>query len=340
MTYIQIAEVPVPQSTPFRISLSQQYGGHHSGEWVNYFPQSWIPYIQLCRLSPPVALLLIYLPHLFGVLHGASTHGDTTGGNSVGDVIRISCLLFGGSFFCNNASHAWNDLVDASIDTRVARTLTRPIPRGSITPIAAFVFTVTQALCAATFLAFLPSETSFIIIPNILTTTYYPYAKRHIDFPQLILGFCLSWGVIVGSSAIGDTQSWEDPSTLCLLTALIFWVMIFDTIYAHQDLIDDIKLGVKSTAVVLRGHVKPFLWLLLICMSASFLTSGYLKQAGLLYHIFSVGGTTLPVGMMLLKVKLHDPANCWIWFSRGFLTTAISVGLGLLTEFQFTSCIS
>lgn len=96
-----------------QFSLSQQYGGIHAGGWVNLLPTSWIPYIQLCRLSPPAGLSLIYFPPFFGVLHSASVHGYPAE-----EVLRACLVLLTASFFGNNAAHAWNDLVDAPIDAK------------------------------------------------------------------------------------------------------------------------------------------------------------------------------------------------------------------------------
>ncbi|KAH8166630.1 hypothetical protein CIB48_g1611 [Xylaria polymorpha] len=254
-------------------ALSQQYGGIHARGWVDRLPASWIPYVQLSRLSPPAALLLIYFPHLFGVIHATSVYG-----RPLDHVAYVSLILLAGSFFCNNASHAWNDLVDASIDTLVSRTKTRPIPRGSITRRAAFLFTVSQALGAAACLFPLSRDTAVIAIPNIVATTYYPYAKRHTHLPQVVLGFCLSWGCFVGSSALGVDTPWKDPALLCLFVASISWVVIFDTIYAHQDINDDLRHGVKSMAVLLQGRAKPLLLSLCLFMSLALMSSGYLAK--------------------------------------------------------------
>ncbi|KAF2972881.1 hypothetical protein GQX73_g790 [Xylaria multiplex] len=308
-------------------TLSQQYGGIHARGWVDRLPASWVPYIQLSRLSPPAALLLIYFPHLFGVAHAASVYR-----RPLRQVAYVSLVLLGGSFFCNNASHAWNDLVDASIDRLVSRTKTRPIPRGAITRRAAFLFTITQALGAAAFLLFLPKDTAIATVPNIVATTYYPYAKRHTHLPQIVLGFCLSWGILVGSSALGVDAPWRDPAILYLFVASLSWVVIFDTIYAHQDVDDDRRHGVKSMAVLLQGRAKPLLLSLCLCMSLSLLLSGYLAHMGILYFVITVGVSTWSVVTMVVKVDLKDPVSCWLWFSQGFLLAGFAIVSGLLLE--------
>ncbi|RYP60257.1 hypothetical protein DL769_008191 [Monosporascus sp. CRB-8-3] len=317
----------VAEAAP-NVALSQQYGGIHSGGWVDMLPKSWIPYIQLSRLSPPVGFFLIYLPHLFGVIHAASIRRTP-----LGEVLHVSAVLFGGSFFCNNGSHAWNDLVDSPIDAKIGRTKTRPIPRGDISRMAAFVFACTQALFAAPFLLLLPYDAALAAIPTIVGTLYYPFAKRHTHLPQVVLGFCLTWGIMVGSSSMGTEKPWTDTSTVCLLVASIFWVILFDTIYAHQDLAGDLKVGVKSLAVLLNGNARPFLWTLVSGMGALLYLSGVHGGMGFPYYLITVGGCISSVGTMVALVNLEDPQSCWQWFSNGFWFTGASIVTGLLANY-------
>ncbi|KAM3515948.1 hypothetical protein MY11210_000488 [Beauveria gryllotalpidicola] len=308
--------------------LAQQYGGHHAGGWVNALPASWIPYVQLSRLSPPAGFILIFLPHLFGVVHAASVRQSP-----VQDVLRVSGMLLVGSFFCSNGSHAWNDLVDAPIDAKVERTKTRPIPRGAISSRAALVFACTQAVLAAACLLPLPYDTAVATIPTILGTLYYPYAKRHMPMPQLVLGFCMTWGIMIGSSATGMDRPWVDKSTIYLVVASTLWVVLFDTIYAHQDLADDIRVGVKSLAVFVQGYARLFLWLLTVSMSTLLYYSGVHGGMGAAYNVITVAGCSLSVGTMVAMVDLKDPASCWKWFANGFWFTGLSIVGGLLANY-------
>ncbi|KAI0508721.1 UbiA prenyltransferase family-domain-containing protein [Xylaria bambusicola] len=291
---------PVPQEKEnTRNAFARQYGGIHSGTWVDLFPSSCIPYIQLSRLSPPVAFFLIYLPHLFGVAHAAKVHNTP-----IEEVIRTSVILLGGSFFCNNASHAWNDLIDASIDKVIPRTQNRPIPRGAISPRAALVFTGFQVLGAVSFLLVLPASAVKASIPTILITTYYPFAKRHTHLAQF-----------------------------CLFLAAVVWVVIFDTVYAHQDLPADLEVGVKSMAVLIKGRAKLVLWLFWACLGGFLGCSGYFGGMGLRYYAISMGGCIALSGIVILRVDLEDPRSCWKWFSSGFWLTGTSIAAGMLAEY-------
>ncbi|KAH7627199.1 hypothetical protein B0T09DRAFT_368376 [Sordaria sp. MPI-SDFR-AT-0083] len=146
---------------------------------------------------------------------------------------------------------------------------------------------------------------------TIIGTTYYPYDKRHTHFAQFVLGLCLEWGIMVGSAGMGVPAPWRDPSTASLVAASVVWVVIFDTIYAHQDLADDLRVGCQE-----HGHA--------VC--------GYWGGMGAPYYAITVGGCVVSVGSMIALVDLTDPASCWTWFSWGFWPTGAAIAAGLLVE--------
>lgn len=329
-------------ATKIQGKLASQYGGNSRIGWVSYLPASWVPYIQLARLSPPAGLFLVYFPHLFGVLHGAiicqASFNRTT--NAV-------IVTFAGSFFVSNAIHIWNDLVDAPLDAMVQRTRFRPIPRGAVSPRAALYFTASQAIGSLVLLAFIGSREGNIkalmyALPSVLAWTYYPWAKRHTNYSQVVLGFCLAWGIVMGSLAEGvDTfafgpssgpQPAIDYSATCLFFASILWTVIYDTIYAHQDLKDDLKAGIKSLAVLYQDRTKPLLWCLLSIMASLLVVCGMLRGMGVAYYTLTVGGSSMALGLMILKVELRSSESCWWWFRNGFWFAGGAIVVGLLAE--------
>ena len=323
-------------------SLAHQYGGNSKSGWLSRLPDSWLPYVQLARLRPPAGLFLIFFPHLFGTLH-ASILQQT----ELSVLLQKSALMLGGSFFVSNAIHIWNDLIDAPLDALVERTRHRPIPRGAVSPFAATVFTATQAIGAALFLPYLSSrtlESALYAMPSIIAWTYYPWAKRHTNVPQLVLGFCLAWGIVMGSLAIGlqpfsvgvmgsNSRPRVEASTLCLFLANIIWAMIYDTVYAHQDLKDDLKAGIKSLAVLYRDRTKVLLWQLLVSMIILLLMCGWLSRTGVIYYVVAVGGTMTSLGLMIGRVDLNSSNSCWWWFGNGFWFTGGFISGGLLLEY-------
>ncbi|KAL9096979.1 MAG: hypothetical protein Q9165_000943 [Trypethelium subeluteriae] len=325
-------------STP---TIVQHYGGNSKDGWLAYLPDSWLPYVQLARLSPPAGLFLTYFSHVFGVLHAAITLRAEPSA-----VAKGAGIIFGGSFFVSNALHIWNDLIDAPLDALVERTRHRPIPRGAISRSAAMVFTATQALGAAVFLFYLPVEPldAFLYsIPGIIAWAYYPFAKRHTNAPQVVVGVSLAWGVVMGSVGLGGrpfniglldgSKPYVDLSALCLFLAVVAWSVIFDTIYAYQDVEDDIKAGIKSLAVLFRDQPKLLLWPLFTLMAALLVECGRLGNMGTAYYGVAVGGSMLSLGLMVALVDLTDAVSCWWWFGNGFWYAGGFIIGGLLLEY-------
>ncbi|KAL8746680.1 MAG: hypothetical protein Q9190_001334 [Brigantiaea leucoxantha] len=324
--------------------LAYQYSGNGQIGWTTLLPESWLPYVQLARLNPPAGLCLIYFPHIFGMLHAAILRQV-----SPLELFHTSIMMLGGSFFLSNAIHIWNDLIDAPLDALVERTRYRPIPRQAVSKNAALSFTISQAVAAALFLPLLPSgflQSLLYALPAILGWTYYPWAKKHTNNPQMVLGLCLAWGVIMGSLAVGvepfEIGMWGarsmprvEYSTLCLFLANVLWTILYDTVYAHQDLEDDIKVGIKSLAVLYRDHTKSLLWQLLILMSGLLITYGKLAEMDILYYIVAAGGSSLSLGLMISMVDLKSSESCWWWFSNGFWLTGGSITGGLLLGYIY-----
>jgi 4-hydroxybenzoate polyprenyltransferase len=324
-------------------SLAHQYGGNSKSGWVGRLPSSWLPYVQLARLSPPAGLFLIYFPHLFGILHAAILQRA-----EFSKVVRSALLLLFGSFFVSNAIHIWNDLIDAPLDAKVERTRNRPIPRKAISPTAAFIFTATQAVGAALFLPLMTGnllQNTLYALPSIIGWTYYPWAKKHTNAPQLVLGLCLAWGIPMGSLALGresltlgrrGSRLPVEPATLCLIIANTLWTMIYDTIYAHQDLKDDLKAGIKSLAVLYRDRTKTLLWQLLVLMAGFLVAAGWLSGTSMLFHVIAVGGSLASLGVMIQRVELERTESCWWWFGNGFWYAGGAMAAGLAAEYVVT----
>ncbi|KUL91123.1 hypothetical protein ZTR_00997 [Talaromyces verruculosus] len=337
-------------------SRVDQYGGNYNPTALSDLPDSWIPYIQLARLFPPAGLFLIYFPHAFGILHAAIRTGAPSA-----TLLYTSTIMFAGSFFFSNAAHTWNDLIDAKLDAKVERTSKRPIPRGAISQRAAFLFTVTQAMGAAWFLSYLPGgfQQAFLYaLPNVLATIYYPWAKRHTHFPQLVLGLCLAWGTIMGELMLGVrafsisvppgfwSLDWAqekfsfplfyitlEPSVMALFLAGVVWTVIYDTIYAHQDLQADLRVGIKSLAVLLQTRTKFVLWPLLALMTSLLVNCGQRSHFGAVFYLVGVGGAIGTLGTMIALVDLRDSQSCWWWFSKAFWLAGGAIYAGLLGEY-------
>ncbi|ATY65941.1 4-hydroxybenzoate polyprenyltransferase [Cordyceps militaris] len=309
--------------------LAQKFGGHYASDWMSQLPSSWTPYIQLARLHRPHGLIVVSLSHLFGVLLAAARQHA-----SPADTARVGGIVLLGALFCNSGAHAWNDLVDAPIDAQVERTRTRPIPRGAVTPAAALLFAASQAVLAAgCLLLLLPAGARAPAVPTVAAILYYPFAKRQMFAPQLVLGACMGLAVLVGAAAMGMREAWMDPAARCLAAATALWAVLFDTIYAHMDLKDDVKLGVNSLAVFVQGYARPVLALLGVGVSTLLYRAGVHAGMGAAYYGISVAACSVCIAGIVGLLDLEDRASCGKFCIFGFRFTGVAIVGGLLVTY-------
>ncbi len=203
------------------------------------------PYFQLMRLHQPVGISLLLWPCYFSL---ALNSQDLP-----------SPLLLGlfavGAVVMRGAGCIINDICDREFDKQVERTKNRPLASGALT--------VRQALCLLAFLTLLAFMIALSLGLSVIIwsaaalplVTLYPLMKRITWWPQLFLGITFNWGVLVASVAV--TGSVSSP-TFLLYIGCMFWTLGYDTIYAHQDKTDDMRIGVKSTALRLGKYSKIF----------------------------------------------------------------------------------
>ena len=300
--------------------------------WVSYLPSAFVPYIQLARLTSPAPIFLVYLPHLYGTLHAASLLSSEPT-----RVLNVNITLFLGSIFYSNAAHIWNDIIDAPLDRLVTRTAHRPIPRGAVTRLAATIFGLVQSFAAAALLLRLPPACALFVIPAVIGAAIYPFAKRFSSYPQILLGLTLAWGIIVGEVAMGldPFESMRITASIgCLFLANTMWTIIYDVIYAHQDIDDDIKAGIGSMAVLYQRSAKTLLWIILAALSCLLIVGGVLSGMGPVYFVVSVLGTVITLGLMIQKVELRQPESCMWWFANSFWSTGGAMAVGLVGQYM------
>ncbi len=173
----------------------------------------------------------------------------------------VSFSLFGlGAITMRGAGCTYNDIVDVDIDMKVTRTVYRPISSGRVKKSQAKYFLLLQAIIGALILLALcclgrrfNSFAMCLGIISLVIIALYPFAKRVTYWPQLILGLAFSWGGLMGWAVLYSSLS---TSAYFLYIGSIFWVIGYDTIYAHQDKEDDILVGVKSTALLFKKKQK------------------------------------------------------------------------------------
>jgi len=218
-----------------------------AGSWLlRLAPQSAKPFLQLARLDRPVGWQLLVLPCWQSSLLAAAAYGLPP------DIKQLALFLLG-AVTMRGAGSTYNDIVDREIDARVERTRNRPLASGRVSLPAAKLFFLAQCLVGLYVLVSFNLPTIGLALLSPLIVLLYPFAKRFTSWPQAILGAAFAYGALLGWTAL--LGSLGLPAVL-LYVGSIFWTIGYDTIYALQDVEDDIEAGVRSTARLFGAHVR------------------------------------------------------------------------------------
>ena len=226
------------------------------------FPEKINNYLELIRLNKPIGFMLLLWPCWFSLAYiNLPQH----------TLINYYLLFLFGAVIMRSAGCIINDLVDQNIDSKIERTALRPIAAKKISNLHAIIFLIILLTIGLLILLQFKFET---ILAGLVCTpliVMYPFMKRITFWPQLFLGIVFNWGIIICSVEFFGTITKE---FFIFYLACIFWTIGYDTIYAFQDLKDDIKNKIKSTAVLFRDKGK---YLVLTSYTLMFLLIGYLS---------------------------------------------------------------
>ncbi|RDL39056.1 putative para-hydroxybenzoate-polyprenyltransferase, mitochondrial [Venustampulla echinocandica] len=305
---------------------------------LSKLPSSWVPYAELTRLDKPTGIYYLYFPCLFSTLLAAPLAVPIASPLSV---VGTSLLFFSGALLLRSAGCAINDLWDRNLDPHVARTRLRPIARRAITPFNAVAFTGAQLLVGLGILLQFPYQCLFYGIASLPLVVMYPLAKRVTYYPQFVLGLTFSWGAIMGFPALGVDLLHNNAAltaAACLYTSNIAWTVLYDMIYAHMDIKDDAKAGIKSIALRHDAQTKQILSGLAVTQVGLLAAAGAAVGASPVFFIGSCGGAAVTLSIMIKKVNLKSVKDCWWWFVNGCLLTGgvISTGLGAEYVVQYS----
>lgn len=300
---------------------------------ISYLPQSWIPYAELIRLDKPTGTYYLFFPCLFSTLLAAPL---VTPMASPAEILAYTGLFFSGALIMRGAGCTINDLWDRNFDPRVTRTRFRPIARGAVTPEKAIVFTGFQLLAGLGILLQFPLQCLYYGVPSLLFVATYPLAKRVTNYPQAVLGLTFSWGAVMGFPALGvDLLSHTDAllSATALYSSCVAWTVLYDMIYAHMDIKDDVAAGIKSIALRHEHNTKTVLSGLAVTQVSLLALAGWAAGAGPIYFAGTCGSAIVSLGIMIWRVRLKDVKNCWWWFKNGCWITGGGIALGLTGEY-------
>lgn len=272
-------------------------------------PPAWHPYIKLARLDRPIGIWLLLLPCLWSLVLGS-------GGLSFVSPYKV-ILFIVGAFLMRAAGCVINDIWDKELDANVTRTQTRPLASGEISVTYAFRFLLALLAASLLILIQLPHMAVVLGVFSLLLVVAYPYMKRITWIPQLFLGLTFNWGALMGWAAATDSLSMP---ALLLYIGGIFWTLAYDTIYAHQDIEDDVRVGIKSTARLFGKNSKLFVRIFyVLSIIFIFIARKESREISLLTPLT----TAIPLIYGLWRVQLwnkDDPASCLRTFkeSQGY----------------------
>jgi len=268
-------------------------------------------FLKLARFHQRTGIWLLFLPCLWGIFLALKKLPDP----DFFEVSKIILLFLIGSIAMRSAGCVINDLWDQKFDGEVDRTKNRPLVSGKISTFQAFIFL--GILLFIGLLVLLQFNVSTILsgFAAMILVICYPLMKRITYYPQIFLGLTFNFGIIMSSYAILD---FLPINTVFLYFAAIIWTVIYDSIYAFQDIEDDLKVGVKSTAIKFQQNPKIILSLLSLLMFLILIFVGYFANFRFEYFFMIL----IMASILSQKIKTCDftnSENCLAVFKANIL---------------------
>ncbi len=285
---------------------------------MSSFRESVHNYWVLARFDRPIGTLILLWPALWALWLASDGKPD----------ILVLTVITLGVIVMRAAGCVINDYADRDFDPHVERTKTRPIAAGKIKPKSALIFFV--VLCAVAFglvllLNTLTIELSFI---GAFLAASYPFMKRYTHLPQAYLGIAFGWAVPMAFAAQMNTIP---PVAWVLYLAVTLWALVYDTMYAMVDKDDDLKIGVKSTAILFGNYERHIMAVLQCVILLLLFIVGELQNLGTFYYL----SLLIAAGFSVYQQKLifhREKTACF----RAFLNNnwfGLVVFLGLLLHY-------
>jgi len=287
----------------------------------NLWP-AWRAWVAITRLDKPIGSYLLLWPTLWALWVAAE---------GVADFSNIIIFVIG-VFLMRSAGCVINDIADRKVDGHVERTKDRPLATGMLSTKHAVIGFV--VLCALAFglVLFTNTLTIYLSFAGAALAAIYPFMKRHTHLPQVFLGAAFSWAIPMAFAAQADALP---PVVWLLYVANLVWTVAYDTLYAMVDRDCDIKIGVKSTAI-LFGELDLFMIGLLqvLNLMCLWLAAGQLALSWAFYLALALGALFL--AWQLWNVRSRSREDCFTEFRRSHWFGLI-IWLGLVGHYALES---
>src|SRR5450830_1232896 len=281
-------------------------------------------YERLMRLDKPIGILLLLWPTLWALLIAGRGKPDWI----------ITLIFVTGTVLMRSAGCMMNDIADSRYDGLVARTQYRPLVANEVGKKEAYILATVLSLLAFGLVCTLNALTIKLSFVALILAVSYPFTKRFFAIPQAYLGIAFGWGIPMAFAAI---MGYIPPIAWILLLANIFWAIAYDTEYAMVDREDDLKIGIRSSAItfgrfdVVAVMICYVFVLLLLTFAGKWLVMGYAYYVALsiaagiaVYHYF--------------LIRKREKTNCFKAFlGNNWLGFAVFTGLAAQYSIQYLS---
>jgi len=274
-------------------------------------------YYYLCRFDKPIGTELVLWPTMWALWIASKGIPD----------LKVLIIMILGCFFMRAAGCAINDFADRKVDAHVERTKNRPLATGVIKAREAVFVFLGLVIASACLLFFLPIETFYWSFGALFLAFIYPFMKRYTHLPQVFLGAAFSWSIPMAYAAVGKT-----PDLTCWLLYFgnLAWTVAYDTQYAITDREYDLKIGVKSTAILFGRFDIQIIGLLQIVSLGLIGTALYLENLLLPFGLIALIFVGLDFIYQAIKTKERDPQICfWAFRHNRWVGMIIFAGISL-----------
>jgi 4-hydroxybenzoate polyprenyltransferase len=277
-------------------------------------PQRLQTYIRLMRLDKPIGILLLLWPTLWALWIAGEGKPDPL----------VLFVFVTGVVLMRSAGCVINDFADRDFDGHVARTRYRPVATGEVSPRQALNLFLGLTLTAFLLVQLMNTLTVALSFAGAALAATYPFSKRYTHLPQVHLGLAFGWAVPMAFAA----QTGAVPKTAwLLLIAATLWAVVYDTMYAMVDREDDLRIGVKSTAILFAESDRLIIGIVQALMLFDLLAVGKVAQLGWVYHL----GLALAAGLAVYHqylIKNRIPERCFQAFlHNNWLGAAVFAGI-------------
>ena len=243
-------------------------------------------FIELTRLDKPVGIYLLFWPSFIGLLLGAIDSGSIE--------FKNYFILLIGTVLVRSCGCIINDINDYKFDRLVSRTKNRPLASGKMGMTEAWLYFILLATLSLCLLFFVPLYTIYASLVVAVFIMIYPLTKRFLKAPQFFLGITFGSGTIISFSLVSSDFS---LSLLILFIGTVLWIISFDTIYAFEDIADDLKIGINSTPILWGDQALNISKYLHLAFYSSLAMIGFINKFSLFF---------LLVLIILLGLYIHQ----------------------------------